>query len=130
MDLLRQAGAADAQLLMFCPDGDAIDAEFLHAVAAAFPKASVFVRAYDRRSMIKIANGPVAGAVREVVESAVCMARMGMAALEIDDDDIDRVEDEYRSRDADRLKQQTDTGDLRAGIERIIEQNRQMSGES
>jgi CPA2 family monovalent cation:H+ antiporter-2/glutathione-regulated potassium-efflux system protein KefB len=80
--------------------------------------------------MIKIANGPVAGAVREVVESAVCMARMGMAALEIDDDDIDRVEDEYRSRDADRLKQQTDTGDLRAGIERIIEQNRQMSGES
>lgn len=129
MDLLRQAGAADAQLLLFCPDGDGIDAEFLHAVAGAFPKASVFVRAYDRRSMIKIAGGPVAGAVREVIESAVCMARMAMAALEIDDDEIDRVEGEYRRIDAERLKEQTDSGDIRAGIDRIITQNRELAGE-
>ena len=108
MDLLRQAGAADAQLLMFCPDGDAIDAEFLHGVAAAFPKAAVFVRAYDRRSMMRIAAGPVAGAVREVMESAVCMARMAMAELDIDDDEIDRVADQYRTRDATRLQAQID----------------------
>jgi CPA2 family monovalent cation:H+ antiporter-2/glutathione-regulated potassium-efflux system protein KefB len=125
MDLLRQAGAADAQLLMFCPDGDAIDAEFLHAVAVAFPKASVFVRAYDRRSMIKIGDGPNAGAVRELFESAVCMARMAMIALEIDDDEIDRVEDQYRVRDAGRLKNQTETGDVRAGLEQFIRDNRQ-----
>ena len=124
MDLLRQAGAADAQLLMFCPDGDAIDAEFLHAVAAAFPKASVFVRAYDRRSMIRIAGGPVAGAVREVIESAVCMARMAMAALHIDDDEIDRVEDQYRVRDAGRLKSQSEAGDVRAGLAEFIRDNR------
>ncbi|WP_375428403.1 cation:proton antiporter [uncultured Sphingomonas sp.] len=130
MDLLRQAGAAEAQLLLFCPNGDLIDADFLHGVAAAFPKASVFVRAYDRRSMIRIAGGPIAGAVREVIESAVCMARMAMAALEIDDDDIDRVEDEYRKRDEERLREQSDTGDLRAGIERIITENRQLAGES
>ncbi|WP_375404788.1 cation:proton antiporter [uncultured Sphingomonas sp.] len=130
MDLLRQAGAAEAQLLMFCPDGDAIDADFLHGVAAAFPGASVFVRAYDRRSMIRIAGGPVAGAVREVIESAVCMARMAMGALEIDDDDIDRVEHEYRRRDEERLREQSDTGDLRAGIERIITENRELAGES
>ena len=125
MDLLRQAGAADAQLLMFCPDGDAIDAEFLHGVAAAFPKASVFVRAYDRRSMVKIGDGPVAGAVREVFESAVCMSRMAMAALEIDDDEIDRVEERYRVRDAGRLERQTAAGDVRAELERFIRENRQ-----
>ncbi len=125
MDLLRQAGAADAQLLMFCPDGDAIDADFLHGVAAAFPEASVFVRAYDRRSMIKIGDGPNAGAVRELFESAVCMARMAMVALEIDDDEIDRVEDQYRVRDAGRLRNQTEARDVRAGLEQFIRDNRQ-----
>ncbi len=125
MDLLRQAGAADAQLLMFCPDGDAIDAGFLHGVAAAFPRASVFVRAYDRRSMVKIGDGPNAGAVREVFESAVCMARMAMVSLEIDDDEIDRVEDRYRVRDAGRLERQTAAGDVRIELERFIRENRQ-----
>ena len=127
VDLLRQAGAGEAQLLLFCPDGDAIDAEFLHSVAAAFPQAAVFARAYDRRSMVRMADAPIAGAVREVMESAVCMARLALAHVEVDEDEIDRVEQVYRKRDADRLKLQTDTGDLRAGIEKMIVENRAMA---
>jgi len=124
LDLLRQAGAADAQLIMFCPDGDVIDRELLDGVAAAFPDAAVFARAFDRRSIVKMADGPVAGTVREVFESAVCLARLAMAQLDIDDDEIDRAEADYRRRDAERLKAQADSGDLRVGIEKIIEQNR------
>ena len=129
LDLLRQAGAADAQLLMFCPDGDGIDREFLESVAAAFPKAAVFVRAFDRRSMMKMAGGPVAGTVREVFESAICMARMAMTCVQVDDDEIDRVEREYRERDAERLRAQSEAGDLRAGIDQIILQNRALAGD-
>lgn len=129
LDLLRQAGAGEAQLLMFCPDGDGIDREFLESVAAAFPNAAVFVRAFDRRSMMKMAGGPVAGSVREVFESAIRMARMAMTCVEVDDDEIDRVEDQYRKRDAERLKEQSDSGDLRAGIERIVVQNRELARE-
>jgi CPA2 family monovalent cation:H+ antiporter-2/glutathione-regulated potassium-efflux system protein KefB len=129
LDLLRQAGAADAQLLLFCQDGDGIDAEFLESVASSFPKAAVFVRAYDRRSMLKMAGAPIAGSVREVMESAVCMARLALAQVEVDEDEIDRVEQEYRGRDAERLKIQTDSGDLRAGIDQIITQNRALAGE-
>ena len=125
LDLLRQAGAADVQLLLFCIDGDMIDADLLHSVAQAFPDAQVFVRAYDRRSLIKMRGAPVAGTVREVLESAVCMARMAMVAVDVDVEQIERSENEYRERDDARLAEQTETGDLRAGITRIItERNR------
>jgi len=127
LDLLRQAGAADAQLLMFCLDGDAIDREMLEGVGAAFPDAAVFARAFDRRSIVKMTGGPVAGTIREVFESAVCLARLAMAHLDIDDDEIDRVEGQYRRRDDERLKQQADSGDIRAGIEKMIEQNRMLA---
>jgi glutathione-regulated potassium-efflux system protein KefB len=49
LDLLRQAGAADAELLLFCQDGDGMDTEMLEAIHHAFPKATIYVRAYDRR---------------------------------------------------------------------------------
>ncbi|KQM65039.1 sodium:proton exchanger [Sphingomonas sp. Leaf17] len=120
LDLLRQAGAAEVQLLLFCIDGDVIDADLLHSVAQAFPDAQVFVRAYDRRSVMKMRGAPVAGTVREVLESAVCMARMAMVAVDVDGEQIDRSENEYRARDQERLTQQTETGDLRAGIAKII----------
>ena len=125
LDLLRQAGAADAQLILFCLDGDQMDAELLHSVAHAFPKASVFVRAYDRRSLMKMAGGPVTGTVREVFESAVTMARMALLDIGVDHGEIDRNEDEYRDRDAERLRMQADSGDLRAGVERIITEMRE-----
>jgi len=127
LDLLRQAGAGEAQLVMFCLDGDAVDRELLEAVGAAFPKAAVFARAFDRRSIVKMTGGPVAGTVREVFESAVCLARLAMAQLDIDDDEIDRVDAQYRARDAERLKAQADSGDLRIEIEKIIAQNRMLA---
>ena len=117
MELLRQAGAGEAQLLMFCIDGDVIDAEFLQSVAHAFPEAAIFVRAFDRRSVMKMGDAPVAGTVREVMESAVVMARMAMQNLGVDSEEIGRSEDDYRRRDAERLKAQTKANDMHAGQE-------------
>jgi glutathione-regulated potassium-efflux system protein KefB len=120
LDLLRQAGGADAELIMFCTDGDQIEAEFLEAVHEAFPKAAIFVRAFDRRALLKLKDAPVAGAVREVLDSAVRMARMAMERVGVDREEIDRTEDLYRARDRERLKAQLETGDLRAQIDRMI----------
>ncbi len=120
LDLLRQAGAADAQLILFCIDGDVIDANILHGVNASFPEASVFVRAYDRRSLMKMDGARIAGTMREVFESAVCMARMAMVNIGVDGAEIDRTEHEYRHRDGERLRAQTASGDLRAGIDRMV----------
>ncbi|MES2441589.1 MAG: cation:proton antiporter [Pseudomonadota bacterium] len=123
LDLLRQAGAADAELILFCQDGDGMDTEALEAVHHAFPKASIFVRAYDRRSIIKMKGAPIAGVVREVMESAVMMARLAMEAVGVDQHEIDKSESEYRKRDAARLKLQKETGDIRAGRDGMFSQD-------
>jgi CPA2 family monovalent cation:H+ antiporter-2/glutathione-regulated potassium-efflux system protein KefB len=122
LDLLRQAGGAEAELILFCTDGDQISPELVEAVHEAFPRAGIFVRAYDRRSLIKLKGAPVKGVVREVLESAIKMGRMAMASLGIEDEEIARTEDMYRARDKERLKAQVEAGDIRAAIDRIITQ--------
>lgn len=130
IDLLRQAGAGEAALLLFCLDGDQLDAGSLQAIKTTFPDAAVFVRAFDRRSLMKVAGAPVAGIVREVFESAVAMGRMAMAELDIDAAEIDRTVDDYRENDGDRLREQAETGDIRAGVERIITQDARSEGQA
>jgi glutathione-regulated potassium-efflux system protein KefB len=122
LDLLRQAGASEAELILFCIDGDQLDAALMEAVHEAFPKAAIFARAFDRRALLKLKGSPVTGVVREVLESAVKMARMAMGSLNISDEEIARTEDMYRARDKERLRAQHETGDLHAAVDRIITQ--------
>ena len=117
IDLLRQAGAADAELILFCQDGDGLDTEMLEGIHHAFLQASIFVRAYDRRSVVKMLGAPIAGTVRELLESAIVMARRAMEAVGVDGQEIDKTEAEYRKRDYERLRVQKETGDIRAGRE-------------
>jgi monovalent cation:proton antiporter-2 (CPA2) family protein len=120
MDLLRQAGAHDAELILFCMDGDQLDPELIEGVHEAFPQASIFARTYDRRALIKLKGSAVSGVVREVMESAVKMGRMALEAIDIAGEQIDRAEDMYRARDKERLRAQFEAGDLRAARDRII----------
>ncbi|WP_213979298.1 cation:proton antiporter [Sphingomonas sp. dw_22] len=122
IDILRQAGADDAELLLFCQDGDNLDTEALESIHHAFPKASILVRAYDRRSVMKMKGAPVAGIVREMLESAIVMARRAMEAVDVDGAEIDKTESEYRRRDAARLDIQKETGDLYAARDRMFSQ--------
>lgn len=120
IDLLRQAGAAEAELILFCVDGDQLTPELIEGVAQAFPQAGVFARAYDRRALIKLRDAPLTGVVREVMESAVKMARMAMLSLNISEEEIERTEAHYRARDKERLKAQVAAGDVRAARDQII----------
>jgi glutathione-regulated potassium-efflux system protein KefB len=122
MDLLRQAGAGEAELIMFCIDGDQLSADLVEGVHAAFPDAAIFVRAYDRRAVIKLKGAPADGIVREVLESAVRMARLALLKVGVDQAEIDRSEDRYRREDRERLKAQVEAGDIRVARDRIITQ--------
>jgi glutathione-regulated potassium-efflux system protein KefB len=122
LDLLRQAGAAEAELILFCIDGEQITPEVIEGVQEAFPKAAIYVRAFDRRTLIKLKNGPAAGVVREVMESAVKMARIALKGLGVSESDIDRAEDRYRTSDRERLRLQVEAGDIRAARAMVAEQ--------
>jgi voltage-gated potassium channel Kch len=112
IDLLRQAGAEDAQAIMFCIDGNTLDAPTLEPVLEAFPQAAVFVRAFDRRQVMALEGADVAGIFREVFESAICMGREVLGTLGLHEEEVDRIERAYRERDGARLLRQSESGDL------------------
>lgn len=120
LDLLRQAGAAEAEMIFFCMDGDQVTPDLVEAVHEAFPRAALYVRAYDRRALIRLRGTPVSAVVREVMESAVKMARVALADAGLSAEEIARAEDMFRASDRERLKLQIEAGDVRVARDRII----------
>ncbi len=120
IDLLRTAGAEQAQLILFCTDDRSMGPGELEPMLQAFPQAAVFVRVFDRRQLIALSPLDLAGTVREVYESAIAM---GLAALRLagaPDRRIQHIEGEYRERDRVRLEAQTASGDLHALQETVF----------
>jgi CPA2 family monovalent cation:H+ antiporter-2 len=114
IDLLRTAGGEDAQLILFCGDDKELGPAQLQPILEAFPQAAVFVRAYDRRQLIALQDIDVAGVTREVYESAIDMGRKALVALGADEEEMARVEADFRDRDTRRLDAQIASGDLHA----------------
>jgi CPA2 family monovalent cation:H+ antiporter-2/glutathione-regulated potassium-efflux system protein KefB len=120
IDMLRQAGGAEAEMILFCIDGDQLDAAMLAAVHEAFPRAALYVRAFDRRVMIKLRDAPTTLIVRETFESAIAMARAALDNAGLSVEAINRAEDLFRTRDRERLEVQIETGDPRSARDRIL----------
>ena len=120
IDLLRLAGAAEARAILFCLDGASLAPRRLEPVLTAFPQAAIFVRAFDRGHLIELERFGPRFAVRELFESAVTMGRAALALFCIDTDEVDRVEEEYRRRDRERLDLQASSGDPHALKERMF----------
>jgi monovalent cation:proton antiporter-2 (CPA2) family protein len=112
LDLLRAAGGADAKAILFCIDGGKLNARKMQPILEAFPQAAVYVRVFDRRQLMELDGVDLTGTFREVFESAVCMGRSALHSLGVDEEEVSRVEYEYRRRDEERLIGQTRSGDL------------------
>lgn len=114
IDILRKAGAEEAQLILFCTDDAEIGPAQMGPVLEAFPQAAVMVRAYDRRQVIALSDFDLAGVVREVHESAIRMGTDALGRIGYSEEDIAEAEAGYRERDRMRLEAQIETGDLHA----------------
>jgi glutathione-regulated potassium-efflux system protein KefB len=126
VDLLRQAGADQARAIIFCVDGDGLGKAELQPVLSAFPKASVLVRAFDRRHMMALARLDLTGAVRELFESAVLLGREALDAVGVSGRNVDKIEAEYRRRDGTRLEAQMASGDLASERELMFTPERRL----
>ena len=118
IDLLRTAGAEDAEGIFFCIDDPDFGPERLAPIIEAFPRAKIMVRVFDRRQALAMEGLGVPWVQREVFDSAIVMGRQALGALGIAGREIERVERVYRSRDLERLQVQAESGDLRTGLER------------
>ncbi|MCB5425801.1 cation:proton antiporter [Altererythrobacter sp. CC-YST694] len=126
LDVLRQAGAADAQLIAFCIDRDQAEPGLIEAVHEAFPQAAIYVRGFDRRSVIALHGSPVNYVMREVLESAVAMGRLALENLGLGQDEIERAEDVFRANDRERLHDQFASGDVRSARDKILTEPRRV----
>lgn len=115
IDLLRRAGADEAQAIVFCTDDRGMGEKELGPILGAFPHAAVFVRAFDRRQLLAVRTLDLAGTVREVFESAIRMGIDVLQTMGVDDEDVLGAEQFYREQDQLRLYAQGESGDLRAG---------------
>lgn len=129
LDMLRQAGAGEAQLLMFCAD-EVPEEEFIASVKEAFPRAAIYVRGFDRRSVIALAKSKADFVVREVFESAIAMARRAMDNAGISQDEIDKAEAAYREHDQERMDVQIEGGDIYAAKDMTRERQKELRGEA
>jgi len=128
LDLLRLAGAEKARAIIYCIDDRTMDRDDLKPVLEAFPHAAVLVRVYDRRSLMRLDGIALAGAVREMFESAVLMGRKALATMGVEPEKIDRIEEEYRQRDSIRLEMQSKSGDLFSAREMMFRPDNPMEG--
>ncbi|MDQ3483748.1 MAG: cation:proton antiporter [Pseudomonadota bacterium] len=128
IDLLRTAGGDEAQAIFLCHDGEDPGREKLEAILEAFPQAQVMVRVFDRRQAMEFSDLNLALVQRELFESAVKMGREALVRLGVDHGEAEQVEREYRARDEERLKLQSQSGDLHSGKERIFGAGRTMDG--
>ena len=120
IDLLRQAGADEAELILFCIDKDQVSAELLHAVSEKFPDASVYVRGFDRRSVLRLHGSGAEYIIREVLESALKMARLALAKLGVSEQGIEQAVAVYRETDRERMTLQIDADDIRVAHEMMV----------
>lgn len=114
VDLLRRAGAEEADLLIFCIDDRSFAGARLEPILEAFPQAAVLVRAYDRQHLLALADLDLAGTTREVYESAIALARAALGRLGLDAAEVAEVERQYRENDRERLDVQMASGLLAA----------------
>lgn len=115
IDLLRRAGADEAQVIVFCTDDRTLGDKELGPILSAFPQAAVFMRAFDRRQLLAVRDLDLAGTVRELFESAIRMGIDVLQAMGLEDQDILGAEQFYREQDQLRLDAQGEAGTLRAG---------------
>ena len=122
-DLLAMAGADQARAILFCNDGE-LERTAVQRVLETFPQAMVMARVFDRRHLIALDGLDLAFAQRELFESAVTMGSAALRKLGVDDAAVERVEEEYRLRDCERLERQSRSGDLHAGEDRMFRPDR------
>jgi hypothetical protein len=89
-------------------------------VHQAFPHAAIYVRGFDRRSVLKLNDAPAEYVVREVLESALRMARMALEKMGLSEQAIEQAETLYRATDKERLSKQIAAGDIRAARENVL----------
>jgi glutathione-regulated potassium-efflux system protein KefB len=114
LDMLRAAGAGEAQAILVCVDKrDAAD-RIVAIAKSEFPLTKLLVRSYDREHSLKLVAAGVDLQIRETFESALSFGEAALRALGVPEAEAAETAGEIRRRDAERFALET-SGGLLAG---------------
>ncbi|MBA8818367.1 monovalent cation:proton antiporter-2 (CPA2) family protein [Ochrobactrum sp. GPK 3] len=118
LDILHAAGANRARLIIIGVDDREASLKIAELVKAEFPLVPVLARSFDREHAIELIHAGVEYQIRETFESALALGEKALEMLDVDEEERERVMEDVRRRDGDRLTIEV-TGGLYAGRELI-----------
>jgi len=114
-EVLRAAGAEEADLIVICVDDAEIAKDIVRLVGSKFSNAELLVRAYDRPAAIQLIHMGIDTPVRETFDAGLRMGGLALRAAGVSDEDAAEAIADVRRRDERRLQlqvqQTTDAGD-------------------
>lgn len=111
MDVLRAAGAEEADLVFVSMNSQRDCNTLVAMIRASFPKLRILVRAYDRIHALELLDIGADFVVRETFESSVKLGLEGLRLLDTDEEVLESIGEEFRTRDQERLMAQR-SGDI------------------
>lgn len=114
LDVLRASGAENAEAILVCVDKPGIADEIVEICRSEFPRAKLYVRAYDRGHALRLIEAGVEYQIRETFESALAFSREVLVGLGHSQAVAKDAIEDVRTRDLERLELQK-AGGLTAG---------------
>jgi monovalent cation:proton antiporter-2 (CPA2) family protein len=118
LDVLRAAHADKARLIAVCTDGAENTERIVDIIQANFSGTKLYVRSFDRASTLALLSKNVDFEIRETFESAIDFGRATLAELGANDETIEDIVDDVRTRDRERLALQQ-AGGIYAGTDKM-----------
>lgn len=103
LDILHAAGAHHARLIVISVDDREASLKIAELVKAESPLVPVLARSLDREHAIELINAGVEYQIRETFESALALGEKALEMLDVDEEERERVMEDVRRRDSDRL---------------------------
>ena len=114
-EVLVSAGIAQAKIVAVCTNHTDTTNKIVTLLKRDFPDVKIYARSYDREHALGLMAEGVEYQIRETFESALSMGRALLVALGHNERDAAAIVDDVRERDLERLKMQSEDGDIRAG---------------
>jgi CPA2 family monovalent cation:H+ antiporter-2 len=105
-EVLEAAGIRKARLVAVCTNKRETTDRIVDLIRSEFPNVSLYVRSYDRAHALSLRARGVDFEIRETVESALVFGGETLTGLGIDDALAERIVEDVRARDIERLKLQ------------------------
>lgn len=118
-EIMRLAGAEEARAVFLCADEHETVVQATRTLREKFPHLMLFARAHDRVAKVELRKAGADVVIREMFESSVTMAREALDRFG-DGDVAEEVIEEFRRRDAELLRLQTEFG-AQKGYEKMRE---------